>query len=158
MREAAFTGLAAGFPRRWRSLSRRLSSSDEARRAKYQGEVMVQLIVDAQGNRRTRVSFGRWEWGSMKKALEAVMKYKFKPRDEGWARGSGVPDNCGELPAVLKKQGLEEKPGFGWAFLLLGRVCFMVAGFSLGFSPTLYRLCTDIFGSFISLTCLFSFI
>jgi TonB family protein len=53
--------------------------SDEARRAKYTGIVMVSLIVDAQGNpQRVRVvrALGM---GLDEKAIEAVKQYKFKP-------------------------------------------------------------------------------
>lgn len=53
--------------------------SDEARRAKYQGEVMVQLIVDAQGNPQNPRVIRPLGMGLDEKALEAVMKYKFKP-------------------------------------------------------------------------------
>ena len=53
--------------------------SDEARRAKYQGVVLIQMIVDAQGNpQNPRVvrPLGMW---LDEKALEAVRKYRFKP-------------------------------------------------------------------------------
>jgi|GEM_PF-267000 len=53
--------------------------SDEARRAKYQGEVMVSLIVDAQGNPQNPRVVRPLGMGLDEKALEAVMKYKFKP-------------------------------------------------------------------------------
>ena len=60
--------------------------SDEARRAKYQGIVIVSIIVDAQGhplNPRVVRALGM---GLDEKAIEAVMKYKFKP-----AMKSGKP-------------------------------------------------------------------
>lgn len=53
--------------------------SDEARRAKYQGEVMVSLIVDAQGNPQNPRVVRPLGMGLDEKALEAVRKYKFKP-------------------------------------------------------------------------------
>jgi TonB family protein len=62
--------------------------SDEARRAKYQGEVMVSLIVDAQGNPQNPRVVRPLGMGLDEKALEAVMKYKFKPAMKG---GHAVP-------------------------------------------------------------------
>jgi len=53
--------------------------SDEARRAKYQGEVMITLIVDAQGNPQNPRVVRPLGMGLDEKALEAVRKYKFKP-------------------------------------------------------------------------------
>jgi TonB family protein len=53
--------------------------SDEARRAKYQGLVLVSVIVDTQGypqNPRVVRALGM---GLDEKALEAVRKYRFKP-------------------------------------------------------------------------------
>lgn len=53
--------------------------SDEARRAKYQGAVMVTIIVDAKGfpqNPRIVRALGM---GLDEKALEAVRRYRFKP-------------------------------------------------------------------------------
>jgi periplasmic protein TonB len=53
--------------------------SDEARRAKYQGVVVISLIVDAQGNpQRIRV-IRQLGMGLDEKAVEAVRQYKFKP-------------------------------------------------------------------------------
>jgi periplasmic protein TonB len=62
--------------------------SEEARRAKYQGEVMVQIIVDAQGNVQSPRVVRPLGMGLDEKALEAVMKYKFKP---GTKEGKPVP-------------------------------------------------------------------
>jgi len=53
--------------------------SDEARRAKYQGVVLVGLIVDAQGNPQNVHIVRTLGMGLDEKALEAVRKYKFKP-------------------------------------------------------------------------------
>jgi protein TonB len=53
--------------------------SDEARSAKYQGEVMITLIVDAQGNPINPRVVRPLGMGLDEKALEAVRKYKFKP-------------------------------------------------------------------------------
>ncbi len=57
--------------------------SDEARRAKYQGEVMITLIVDAQGNPINPRVVRPLGMGLDEKALEAVRKYKFKPALKG---------------------------------------------------------------------------
>jgi protein TonB len=53
--------------------------SDEARRAKYQGICVVQLIVDAQGNPQNPKVVRALGMGLDEKAIEAVKKYKFKP-------------------------------------------------------------------------------
>jgi len=53
--------------------------SDEARRAKYQGIVVIQMIVDAQGNPQNPRVVRPLGMGLDEKALEAVRKYKFKP-------------------------------------------------------------------------------
>ena len=62
--------------------------SDEARRAKYQGIVLVSLIVDAQGNpQHVRIS-RPLGMGLDQKALDAVRQYKFKP---AYFQGHAVP-------------------------------------------------------------------
>jgi protein TonB len=53
--------------------------SDEARRAKYQGEVTISLIVDAQGYPQDPRVVRALGMGLDEKALEAVRKYRFKP-------------------------------------------------------------------------------
>ncbi|MGA7256358.1 MAG: energy transducer TonB [Terracidiphilus sp.] len=53
--------------------------SDEARRAKYQGVVLISLIVDAQGNPQNPRVIRPLGMGLDEKAMEAVRKYKFKP-------------------------------------------------------------------------------
>jgi protein TonB len=53
--------------------------SDEARRAKYQGVVLVGLIVDAQGNPQNVFIVRSLGMGLDEKALESVRTYKFKP-------------------------------------------------------------------------------
>jgi periplasmic protein TonB len=53
--------------------------SDEARRAKYQGVCLIQLIVDAQGNPQNPRVVRALGMGLDEKAIEAVRKYKFKP-------------------------------------------------------------------------------
>jgi protein TonB len=53
--------------------------SDEARRAKYQGVVLVSVIVDAQGNPQDPRVVRALGMGLDEKALEAVRKYRFKP-------------------------------------------------------------------------------
>ena len=53
--------------------------SDEARRAKYQGVCLIQMIVDAQGNPQKSAGVRPLGMGLDEKALEAVRKYRFKP-------------------------------------------------------------------------------
>jgi TonB family protein len=53
--------------------------SDEARRAKYQGIVLVALIVDTQGNPQNPRVIRSLGMGLDEKALEAVRQYKFRP-------------------------------------------------------------------------------
>ena len=53
--------------------------SDEARRAKYEGTVVVALIVDAQGNPQNVHISRSLGMGLDEKAMEAVRQYKFKP-------------------------------------------------------------------------------
>ncbi len=62
--------------------------SEEARKAKFQGEVLVHLIVDATG-RPTQVRVIRpVGMGLDEKAREAVAQYKFRPAKKG---GQAVP-------------------------------------------------------------------
>jgi periplasmic protein TonB len=67
--------------------------SDEARRAKYQGVCIVQIIVDAQGNPRNPRIVRALGMGLDEKALEAVMKYKFKPAMKDGKTPVPVPVN-----------------------------------------------------------------
>jgi periplasmic protein TonB len=60
--------------------------SDEARRQKYQGVCMISVIIDAQGNPQSPRVIQRLGMGLDEKALEAVMKCRFKP-----ARKDGKP-------------------------------------------------------------------
>ena len=53
--------------------------SAEARRAKYQGECLVGLIVDTQGNPQNIHIVRSLGMGLDEKAVEAVRKYKFRP-------------------------------------------------------------------------------
>jgi TonB family protein len=53
--------------------------SDEARRNKYQGVCIVQIIVDTQGNPQNPRVVRALGMGLDEKAIEAVMKYKFRP-------------------------------------------------------------------------------
>jgi periplasmic protein TonB len=57
--------------------------SDEARRAKYQGVCLIQMIVDAQGNPQNPRVVRPLGMGLDEKALEAVRKYRFKPAMKG---------------------------------------------------------------------------
>lgn len=60
--------------------------SDEARRQKYEGVCMISVIIDPQGNPQSPRVVRRLGMGLDEKALEAVMKYRFKP-----ARKDGKP-------------------------------------------------------------------
>lgn len=53
--------------------------SDEARKAKYQGVCIVEIIVDAHGNPQNPRVVRSLGMGLDEKAIEAVMRYKFKP-------------------------------------------------------------------------------
>lgn len=53
--------------------------TDEARRANYQGNVSVQLIVDSEGNPQNVRLVSHLGMGLDEKAIEAVRQYKFKP-------------------------------------------------------------------------------
>ncbi len=53
--------------------------SDEARRAKYQGAVMVTIIVDSRGMPQNPRIVRALGMGLDEKALEAVRRYRFKP-------------------------------------------------------------------------------
>jgi TonB family protein len=53
--------------------------SDDARRAKHQGVVLVSIIVDAQGHPQNARVVRALGMGLDEKAIEAVMKYRFKP-------------------------------------------------------------------------------
>jgi protein TonB len=64
--------------------------SDEARRAKYEGTVVVTLIVDANGNPQNVHVTRTLGMGLDEKAVEAVQKYKFKPAVDQ-KTGKGVP-------------------------------------------------------------------
>ncbi|MGA3373818.1 MAG: TonB family protein [Terracidiphilus sp.] len=63
--------------------------SDEARRAKYQGVVLIALIVDAQGNPQGVHVARALGMGLDEKAMEAVRQFKFKP-----ALKEGKPVAC----------------------------------------------------------------
>lgn len=64
--------------------------SDEARRAKYEGTVVISLIVDAQGNPQNIRVARSLGMGLDEKAIEAVRQYKFKPAIEA-SSGKAVP-------------------------------------------------------------------
>ncbi len=53
--------------------------SDEARRNKYQGVCIVQIIVDTQGNPQNPRVVRALGMGLDEQAIKAVMKYKFRP-------------------------------------------------------------------------------
>ncbi|MGA9586991.1 MAG: energy transducer TonB, partial [Terracidiphilus sp.] len=60
--------------------------SDEARRQKYQGVCIISVTIDAQGNPQNPRVVQRLGMGLDEKALEAVLRYRFKP-----ARKDGKP-------------------------------------------------------------------
>jgi TonB family protein len=66
--------------------------SDEARRAKYQGIVIVTLIVDAQGNPQQVKVERPLGMGLDEKAIEAAKQYRFKPATY---QGKPVPVRIG---------------------------------------------------------------
>jgi TonB family protein len=53
--------------------------TDDARRANYQGNVSVQLIVDSEGNPQNVRLVGHLGMGLEQKAIEAVKQYRFRP-------------------------------------------------------------------------------
>jgi TonB family protein len=57
--------------------------TDEARRNKYQGLVEIMIIVDKDGNPQNPRVVRALGMGLDEKAIEAVMKYKFKPGMKG---------------------------------------------------------------------------
>jgi TonB family protein len=67
--------------------------SDEARRAKYQGVCIVQIIVDVHGNPQNPRVVRALGMGLDEKAIEAVMKYKFKPAMKDGKTPVPVPVN-----------------------------------------------------------------
>jgi protein TonB len=62
--------------------------SEEARKAKYSGTVMLAVIVDVEGHARDIHVVKSLGMGLDEKAIEAVEKWKFKPGEKG-----GVPVN-----------------------------------------------------------------
>ena len=62
--------------------------SEEARKAKYSGTVLIQLVVDPDGKARNIKVVRSLGLGLDEKAMEAVAKWKFKP---GLKNGSPVP-------------------------------------------------------------------
>lgn len=57
--------------------------SEEARKAKYSGQVMLQVVVDAEGHARDIHVIKSLGMGLDEKAIEAVEKWKFKPGMKG---------------------------------------------------------------------------
>jgi TonB family protein len=53
--------------------------SEEARKAKYSGEVMVSVVVDTEGHARNIHVVKSLGMGLDEKAMEAIDKWKFKP-------------------------------------------------------------------------------
>lgn len=68
--------------------------SDEARRSKYEGSVLVTLIVDARGEPQNVHVVRSLGMGLDEKALAAVLQYRFKPAmDKAAHRAVAVPMN-----------------------------------------------------------------
>ncbi len=78
--------------------------SDEARRAKYQGEVMVQIIVDAQGHPQNAHVIRPIGMGLDEKGRRSRHEVQVQTSHEKRQASSRLPDNRRELPVVLKKQ------------------------------------------------------
>jgi TonB family protein len=57
--------------------------SEEARKAKYSGEVVLAIVVDAEGHARDVHVVKSLGMGLDEKAMEAVEKWKFKPGMKG---------------------------------------------------------------------------
>jgi periplasmic protein TonB len=57
--------------------------SEEARKAKYSGEVLLSIVVDANGNPRDIHIVRPLGLGLDEKAIEAVMKWRFRPGIKG---------------------------------------------------------------------------
>jgi periplasmic protein TonB len=57
--------------------------SEEARKAKYSGTVLLSVIVDQEGHARDIKILKRLGMGLDEKAMEAVLKWKFKPGMKG---------------------------------------------------------------------------
>lgn len=62
--------------------------SEEARKAKFQGSVLLQVVVDDKGNPRDIRVVRPLGLGLDEKAIEAVQKWRFKP---GFLNGKAVP-------------------------------------------------------------------
>ena len=69
--------------------------SEEARKAKYSGEVMLSIVVDTEGRARDIHVVKSLGMGLDEKAVEAVEKWKFKPGMKG-----GLPVNVRATIAV----------------------------------------------------------
>ena len=76
---AAFSGWAEAFRLRVRSMRRIPEYSEEARKAKYQGTVVLWMIVDPNGSPRDVRVTRSLGMGLDQKAIEAVRKWKFEP-------------------------------------------------------------------------------
>ena len=53
--------------------------SEEARKAKYSGTVLLAVIIDSEGHVRNPTVVKSLGMGLDEKAMEAVLKWKFKP-------------------------------------------------------------------------------
>jgi TonB family protein len=62
--------------------------SDEARKAKFQGTVLIDIVVDEKGNPRDFRIVRPLGLGLDEKAIEAVQKWRFRP---GVKDGKPVP-------------------------------------------------------------------
>ena len=85
---AGLTGSAAAFRRPSVLLKVEPEYSEEARKAKWQGTVVLSLVVDDQGRPQNLKIVRALGLGLDQKAIEAVEKWKFKP---GMKDGKPVP-------------------------------------------------------------------
>ncbi len=90
--------------------------SEEARKAKYSGSVMLAIIVDTEGHARDIHVVKSLGMGLDEKAVEAVEKWKFKPGMKGGAARERAGDHRSELPAAVNpphptKAGAIDPPG-----------------------------------------------
>ena len=78
--------------------------SEEARKAKYQGNCVLDIVVDANGHPTNIRILNALGMGLDEKAIESVKNWKFEPgKQEGRSRCSGGNRRGGRLPLVLTR-------------------------------------------------------